>query len=72
MWGLDFHHNMESVVDQLGKYSTEIFTDQAVKIISKHNNSEVCILLFNLCLILLSGHNKSIKKSICNFFLLNN
>lgn len=52
MWGLDFHHNMESVVDQLGKYSTEIFTDQAVKIISKHNSSEVCVLLLlSLCLV---------------------
>lgn len=60
MWGLDFHHNMESVVDQLGNYSTEIFTDQAVKIISKHNNSKVCVLLlFNLYMVLLSGHEQN-------------
>lgn len=59
MWGLDFHHNMESVVDQLGNYSTEIFTDQAVKIISKHNSSKVCILLlFNLYLVFMSVHKQ--------------
>lgn len=41
MWGLDFRHNMEPVTERLGKYSTELFADQAAKIILEHNNTRV-------------------------------
>ncbi|XP_035226426.1 arylsulfatase B-like isoform X3 [Stegodyphus dumicola] len=40
MWGLDFHHNMKSVTDALGKYSTALFTNHTVHIIKHHNSSK--------------------------------
>ncbi|KAG8183894.1 hypothetical protein JTE90_002463 [Oedothorax gibbosus] len=44
LWGLDFYHNMEPVTDGLGKYSTNLFTDQAVKIIKNHNTTSPLFL----------------------------
>ncbi|XP_035226431.1 arylsulfatase B-like isoform X8 [Stegodyphus dumicola] len=44
MWGLDFHHNMKSVTDALGKYSTALFTNHTVHIIKHHNSSKPLFL----------------------------
>lgn len=44
MWGLDFHHNMQSITDMVGQYSTELFADEAAKIILKHNASKPLFL----------------------------
>ena len=41
MWGLDFHQNNKVLKTEFGKYSTNIFTDEAERIINEHNTSEV-------------------------------
>lgn len=40
---MDFHYNMEPMTNQSGKYSTELFANQAANIILHHNFEKVCI-----------------------------
>ncbi|XP_075211571.1 arylsulfatase B-like [Lycorma delicatula] len=44
MWGLDMRRGMEPAWDLHGKYSTDIFTEEAVRIIKDHNTSEPLFL----------------------------
>ncbi|XP_019869288.1 arylsulfatase B isoform X2 [Aethina tumida] len=43
-FGLDMRRGMEVAYDLHGKYSTDIFTEESVKIISKHNTSKPLFL----------------------------
>ncbi|XP_043197040.1 arylsulfatase B-like [Amphibalanus amphitrite] len=43
-WGLDLHRDLEPVGDQLGRYSTDIFTEEAERLISAHNASRPLFL----------------------------
>uniref|UniRef100_T1I2L4 Sulfatase domain-containing protein n=2 Tax=Rhodnius prolixus TaxID=13249 RepID=T1I2L4_RHOPR len=36
MWGLDLRRNMTAATEEHGRYSTDIFTDEAVRIIEEH------------------------------------
>ncbi|XP_014789497.1 arylsulfatase J [Octopus bimaculoides] len=42
--GYDFHRNLDVAKDALGHYSTEIFTQEAVKIIKNHNETKPLFL----------------------------
>lgn len=44
MWGLDMRKGMDPAWDLHGKYSTDIFTEEAVRIINEHNTSEPLFL----------------------------
>ncbi|GFT97981.1 arylsulfatase B [Nephila pilipes] len=44
LWGLDLHQNMKTVTEDLGKYSTFLFADQATNIIQNHNTSKPLFL----------------------------
>ncbi|XP_042900784.1 arylsulfatase B isoform X2 [Parasteatoda tepidariorum] len=44
LWGLDFRHNMKSITDKLGQYSTSLYTEQAVHLIKNHNKSKPLFL----------------------------
>ncbi|XP_060800557.1 arylsulfatase I [Amyelois transitella] len=46
-WGFDFKRNSDALVsdDLFGKYATDVFTDEAIKIISSHNNSTPLFLM---------------------------
>ncbi|XP_054713247.1 arylsulfatase B-like [Uloborus diversus] len=44
MWGLDFHHNLNSSNDGFGKYSTFLFANHAVNIINRHEKSKPLFL----------------------------
>lgn len=44
MWGLDMRRNMDPAWDLHGKYSTEVFTTEAVDIIHNHNKTEPLFL----------------------------
>lgn len=43
-WGLDLHENENTVYDQTGNYSTEVFTSEAERRIKSHNVSEPLFL----------------------------
>lgn len=43
-WGLDMRRNMNVAYDLHGKYSTDVFTEEAVNIISKHNKTQPLFL----------------------------
>lgn len=43
-WGLDMRRNLDPAWDLHGQYSTDIFTHQAVKVISNHNSSDPLFL----------------------------
>ncbi|XP_064114170.1 arylsulfatase B-like isoform X2 [Macrobrachium nipponense] len=43
-WGYDFRRNMTVADDCYGKYATDLFTDEAVNIIQKHNASKPLFL----------------------------
>ncbi|KAH3825938.1 hypothetical protein DPMN_127825 [Dreissena polymorpha] len=47
-WGLDWHRNLDIVHNETNLYSTDLFAQEAVNIINKHNTSEVC--LYKVCL----------------------
>lgn len=55
-WGLDFHRNGEVLKTEYGRYSTEIFNDEAIKIIDEHDTEKVNIVM--------SVWNLKIKKNI--------
>jgi arylsulfatase B len=42
--GLDFRHNLDVIQDADGKYSTDYYTESAVKLISEHNINEPLFL----------------------------
>ncbi|XP_076324058.1 arylsulfatase B-like isoform X2 [Tachypleus tridentatus] len=44
-WGLDFHDNLTTVTDALGKYATSIFTEKATKIIEQNQNTKPLFLM---------------------------
>ncbi|XP_044014372.1 arylsulfatase B isoform X2 [Aphidius gifuensis] len=44
LWGHDMRRNLEPAWDLYGKYSTDVFTDESVKIINNHNKSEPLFL----------------------------
>ncbi|GBN45266.1 Arylsulfatase B [Araneus ventricosus] len=39
-FGLDFHDNLEHVLDAQGKYATHVFTEKAEEVIMKHDTSK--------------------------------
>ena len=39
-WGYDFRRNMSIAWSDYGKYATDLFTDEAAKIIKKHGKKE--------------------------------
>lgn len=43
-WGTDFHEDLSTERDAVGKYTTELFTDRAVNIIKSHNSSKPLFL----------------------------
>ncbi|KAK7495658.1 hypothetical protein BaRGS_00013105 [Batillaria attramentaria] len=43
-WGLDFRRDMQVLYNYTGYYSTQLFTDEAVRIINTHNKSEPLFL----------------------------
>lgn len=43
-WGLDMRNNTEVAWHLHGQYSTDVFTQEAVKLISTHNQSEPLFL----------------------------
>ncbi|KAH0535787.1 arylsulfatase B [Cotesia glomerata] len=43
-WGLDMRRNLEPAWDLHGKYSTDLFTEEAVRIINNHNQSDPLFL----------------------------
>ncbi|KAK7495650.1 hypothetical protein BaRGS_00013097 [Batillaria attramentaria] len=43
-WGLDFRRDMQVLRNYTGYYSTQLFTDEAVRIINTHNKSEPLFL----------------------------
>ncbi|XP_014485072.1 PREDICTED: arylsulfatase J [Dinoponera quadriceps] len=43
-WGLDMRRNMEPAWDLHGQYSTDVFTEQSLKVIEKHNSSKPLFL----------------------------
>lgn len=43
-WGLDMRRNMDVAYDLHGQYSTDIFTNEAVKLIKTHNTSQPLFL----------------------------
>ncbi|KAF5271189.1 hypothetical protein FQR65_LT05333 [Abscondita terminalis] len=47
VWGLDFRRNMEIAWDLHGQYSTDIFTNEAEKIIKNHNKTAPLFLYFS-------------------------
>lgn len=44
MWGLDMRRDMEPATELHGLYNTDLFTDEAVDIIQRHNTSEPLFL----------------------------
>lgn len=44
MWGLDMRRGMDPAVELHGRYSTDLFTDEAVRVIQDHNISEPLFL----------------------------
>jgi hypothetical protein len=42
--GVDFHRNMLPALDSSGRYATDVFTDEAVRIIEKHGTSSPLFL----------------------------
>ena len=46
MWGLDMRRNLEPAVEFHGRYSTDLFTDEAVQIIEYHNSTDPLFLYF--------------------------
>ena len=45
-WGYDFRRNMSVSWSDYGKYATDIFTDEAVKAINNHGNTNTTQPLF--------------------------
>ena len=45
-WGLDFHKNGKLLKTAYGKYSTEVFNDEALNIIENHNSSQVMTVIY--------------------------
>lgn len=43
-WGLDMRRGLDVAYDLHGKYSTDIFTEESVNIIDKHNTSKPLFL----------------------------
>lgn len=43
-WGLDMRRDLEPAWDLHGRYSTDVFTEEAVKIIKNHNTSDPLFL----------------------------
>ena len=46
MWGYDLRRNLDIAKDAVGNYSTDMFTDAAVEIISKHKTTSPLFLYF--------------------------
>ncbi|XP_014290854.1 arylsulfatase B [Halyomorpha halys] len=44
MWGFDLRRGLDPAVEYHGRYSTDLFTDEAVQIIEEHNTSEPLFL----------------------------
>ncbi|XP_063375234.1 arylsulfatase I [Cydia amplana] len=44
-WGTDFRRGMQVAHDLFGKYATDIYTDEAIKVITAHNKSEPLFLM---------------------------
>jgi len=42
--GVDFHRNMLPALDLAGRYATDVFTDEAVRIIQKHDTTSPLFL----------------------------
>ena len=40
-WGLDWRRNGEVIHNETELYSTELFTEEAIQLINKHNMSQV-------------------------------
>ena len=47
--GLDIHRNGEALWDVNGNFSTEMYTEEAEKIISTHDPSEVTLVVLYSC-----------------------
>ncbi|KAH9492409.1 hypothetical protein Btru_051041 [Bulinus truncatus] len=43
-WGLDFHRNKDILWNYTGKYSTDVFKEEAIRIINEHNKSQPLFL----------------------------
>ncbi|CAH2092382.1 unnamed protein product [Euphydryas editha] len=44
-WGFDFRRGFSAAHDLFGQYATDIYTNEAVKIINSHNNNEPLFLM---------------------------
>ena len=42
-WGLDFRRDMTVLYNMTGNYSTQLFTDEALSIIRRHDTTEVLV-----------------------------
>lgn len=43
-WGLDMRRNLDVAYDVHGRYSTDLFTDESVRLINQHNVSQPLFL----------------------------
>lgn len=44
MWGLDMHRDFEPAWDLHGQYTTDVYTEESVKIIKEHNKTRPLFL----------------------------
>ena len=68
-WGYDFRRNMSVSWSDYGKYATDIFTDEAVKAINNHGNTNTTQPLF-LYLAHLAVHSaNTVQSQIFAYYL---
>lgn len=66
MWGLDFHRNGQTLWDVYGNFSTEMYTQEAERIIRSHNQSEVFFRRIDIFIRCSIDYN-----DMCTLFFLN-